>query len=401
MKKFIRLTNLNPKEFDIYSLKDFAPRIIDNGYLKRMKVNITPAKETLRGLYTGSELFIRRISEKRLFPELQTSIEEIDIESDLEIHNYTGACPTLTYEISPVKGCNVGCLYCLVSDGVHDNMPVSYGNYDQLVARVLDDKRDGEHYFYFSAKTEAFQESTLQTGIAHKILMEFIKHYQRYPQSKARLFIASKAGKSQLLYQYKGDSIINLLKELKGKAQFNTSLSIMPDILRSYIEPYSSSLDERLEAVLLCQDNGVMSNSALVQPIFIPYLNEDILHSFFGKLQKANIINFKPEFLTLCMENLAMLGQILGYFDKDMERELYECYISCDNINHKKQRDRLAPSKKLSRDNLSKLIGFGKLYGLSASICYWVRKELEISEEEIPTINSNGFQCLGYQTRLF
>ncbi len=40
-------------------------------------------------------------------------------------------------------------------------------------------------------------------------------------------------------------------------------------------------------------------------------------------------------------------------------------------------------------------------YGVSTSICYWVRSELGISEEMIPIINDNGFQCLGYQRRLF
>ena len=34
--------------------------------------------------------------------------------------------------------------------------------------------------------------------------------------------------------------------------------------------------------------------------------------------------------------------------------------------------------------------------GMSVSICYWVRKQLGISEELIPIINRNGFQCLGY-----
>ena len=40
-------------------------------------------------------------------------------------------------------------------------------------------------------------------------------------------------------------------------------------------------------------------------------------------------------------------------------------------------------------------------YGVSTSICFWVRQQLKISDEMIPLINKNGFQCLGYQTRLF
>ena len=39
--------------------------------------------------------------------------------------------------------------------------------------------------------------------------------------------------------------------------------------------------------------------------------------------------------------------------------------------------------------------------GMSPSICYWVRMQLGISEETIPLVNRNGFQCLGYQRKLF
>ena len=39
--------------------------------------------------------------------------------------------------------------------------------------------------------------------------------------------------------------------------------------------------------------------------------------------------------------------------------------------------------------------------GMSVSICYWVRMQLGISEDLIPLINRNGFQCLGYQAGLF
>ena len=45
--------------------------------------------------------------------------------------------------------------------------------------------------------------------------------------------------------------------------------------------------------------------------------------------------------------------------------------------------------------------GYTGRLGMSTSICYWVRQQLGIGEEEIPLVNSNGFQCLGYQSKLF
>jgi DNA repair photolyase len=175
----------------------------------------------------------------------------------------------------------------------------------------------------------------------------------------------------------------------------------MPPHLRDALEPFAAPIEERLQAVRLCQEHGVMSNSALVQPIVAPYLTDEIMHDFFGKLQAAGIINFKPEFLTACMENLAMIGQLQGYYDRDMERALYEYYISPENSDHKKQRGRTAPNRDLSRQYLERMMAISKQYGLTVSICYWVRGQLKISTKMIPLINSNGFQCLGYQRRLF
>ncbi len=125
------------------------------------------------------------------------------------------------------------------------------------------------------------------------------------------------------------------------------------------------------------------------------------MREFFGVLSGHGIVNYKPEFLTACMENLAMLGQILGYYDKDMERKLYECYIAPDNADHRKQRGRTAPNRADSIAGIRRMAEITDPLGMSVSICYWVRKELGISEDEIPLINRNGFQCLGYQSRLF
>ncbi|HZK34073.1 MAG TPA: hypothetical protein VFD33_02025 [Bacillota bacterium] len=401
MTKRIKLKNLTPKPWGKDFLKGYRVRTVDLDYLKALGLEEKPSDEVLTALQEGSALFKKRLESGKLIPQLELDLREIDINGDLEIHNYTGSCPTLTYEINPVSGCNVGCLYCLVTDGIHEQPMLAYTNYNRFIRGILDNKHTNEHYYYFSPKTEAFQESTLQTGIAHNILRAFIDHYEAYPDSRARLFIASKAGSKHLQYEHKGDSIIGLLAKLRGRAQFNTSVSIMPADLRSILEPYGASIDERLEAVSLCQDRGILSESALVQPILLPYLTEENMHEFFSSLQGADIINYKPEFLTLCMENLAMVGQLLGIHDKAMELELYKNYISPDNADHKKQRDRTAPSRKLSRDGLSRLMEVSSQYGLTTSICYWVRQQLEITEQEIPLVNKNGYQCLGYQTKLF
>ena len=183
--------------------------------------------------------------------------------------------------------------------------------------------------------------------------------------------------------------------------QFNTSVSMMPPALRTLLEPGAAPIEERLKAVQACRSCGIPSDSALVQPIFTPFLTDGNIRSFFEMLHKAGIRNYKPEFLTVCMENLAMLGPLLGRFDRTLERQLYEDYLLPSNADHRKQRGRTAPDRAVSAAHLSRMMRFTDSLGMSVSICYWVRKQLGITEEQIPLINRNGFQCLGYQSRLF
>ena len=392
---------------NVYSLEGFEPAAVDAAYLERLGVNVKPSEETLEGLRRGSELLQERMRTRTLIPRTRYRIVERDpSEIQTEIHNYTGRCPTLTYEINPVLGCGVGCQYCLVTDGVHEQELTAIANYHLYVRRLLEEQNgpgsaNEPHFYYFSPKTEAFQEATLLTGIAHRILREFIGHFQRNPESRARLFIASKAGAKHLECTDGGESILDLFDKLKGKMQFNTSVSMMPDAFRDILEPYAAPLDARMRAVGLCRERGVTANSALVQPILSPYLTDDHIKSFFDTLLSNGIINYKPEFLTACMENIAMLGQYLGHFDKDLERRLYEDYLHPDNAGHRKQRGRTAPSREVSISALRRMMAYTDTLGMSVSICYWVRKELGIGEDLIPLVNRNGFQCLGYQRQLF
>ena len=154
-------------------------------------------------------------------------------------------------------------------------------------------------------------------------------------------------------------------------------------------------------AVRLCRERGIPADSALVQPIFTPYLTEEHIRSFFDALHREGIVNYKPEFLTACMENLAMLGPLLGLTDPRMERQLYEDYLLPSNEDHRKQRARTAPDRRLSLEGIRRMMAYTDTLGMSVSICYWVRRQLDIPESLIPLVNRNGFQCLGYQSKLF
>lgn len=394
-------------ERTVYNIPGFRPETVDARYLQELGVKTQPSPETLEALRQGSLVFEKRFNERLLIPRPRYTLAQIDPAAvQKEVHNYTGHCPTLTWEVNPVKGCGVGCQYCLVSDGVHEQELCTWENYHLYVRRLLEEQNGPEspnkrHYYYFSPKTEAFQEPTLFTGIAHRVLREFIQHFERHPQSQARLFIASKAGARHLQVKDGGETILDLFARLRNRMQFNTSVSIMPDAFRDILEPFAAPLSERMAAVQLCREAGIPANSALVQPIFTPWLSQEHIAAFFDALHANGIINYKPEFLTACVENLAMLGQYLGIFDKDLERQLYEDYLMPSNASHRKQRGRIAPDKGRSVECLQRMMAYTDPLGMSVSICYWVRSQLGISESLIPLVNRNGFQCLGYQSLLF
>lgn len=405
---FIEYTPVYAGETDIYQLPDLTTHPVDAARLRELGVSVEPSAETLAALEQGSRLFARRLQDHTLLPHTRYQLRDIDPEKEEpEIHNYTGRCPTLTYEVNPVKGCGVGCQYCLVTDGVHEQPLIALENYHLFVRRLLAEKNgpgseNAPHYYYFSPKTEAFQEPTLLTGIAHRILREFIGHFRRNPGSRARLFIASKAGKAHLEVRDAGESILDLFEQLHGRMQFNTSVSMMPDAFRDLLEPYAAGIGDRLDAVRACRERGILANSALVQPILTPWLDDEArIRDFFEALRGAGIINYKPEFLTACMENLALLGPLLGRFDEALERRLYEDYLPPSNAQHRKQRGRTAPDRQRSLQCLEKLMRVSDPMGMSISLCYWVRSQLQIPESLIPLVNRNGFQCLGYQRNLF
>lgn len=138
MPKLMDFSNFYSHSTDVYSMEGFKPAIVDQHYLDELGVCVKPSEETLQRLIAGSRIFMKRMEEHNVIPIQHLMLEDIDPENvETEIHNYTGRCPTLTFELNPVKGCNVGCQYCLVTDGVHEQQLIAYENYHLYVRKLL------------------------------------------------------------------------------------------------------------------------------------------------------------------------------------------------------------------------------------------------------------------------
>lgn len=384
------------------TLTAFSPRIVDSEYLAALGLPFRPEPSTLNELRQGSASLLRRFAAGPPRPPAYVERRK-PLDEPLVLRNYTGKCPTSAYEVNPVEhSCQVGCAYCLVNGGEHDARPGTlYVNYHECLRRWLARPATRPVFYYFSPRSEAFQEATLETGLAHKVLLEFIAHFRRNPRSLARVLVVSKAGIAQLRHSHSGTTVLELLEALKGRLQFNPSIGIGPRQVFDLLEPNAASAPDRLLAATTCQGLGVKADSVFAQPILLPCLGDEAMRAYLRLLADHGIINFKPEFLTVSPRNLAQIAQLLGAFDRAAERRLLELYLHPSNGDHVKGRGRLAPDRSACREALARLSACAREFGITTSICVWVRDQLQISDSFIPPINANGYRCPGFQASLF
>jgi DNA repair photolyase len=389
-----------------YDLTGFKPVDFDAAYLIGLGIDYPLTQKVNQELIEGSEWFKGLFNNRQLTPANYYLEVDSDENEELEIHNYTGICPTNVLEVSPSVGsCSVACQYCLVTDGKHVKDIQVFSNYIRKLTNSLERNRDKNLFYYFSPKTEAFSEPHLFNGLAHDILRTFIDHYEKFPESKVRIFIATKAGPKQLNIRHKGDNIFDLLAKIPTKVQVNGSIGIMPQYLRDILEPNAASIIERLEALAHCRDLGVFAESVLCQPLYLPYLTQETITDYMLDLSTYGVKNIKPEFFTAEVKNLVLVAQYINHFDPEKVKEFFYPYLMESNAEHIKQRSRLAPERNVCVEKLSLIREIASQHGIHISICNWVKKELGSSAEWVKSIDKestlNGYRCLGYQTNLF
>ena len=389
-----------------YDLKGFMPLKIDKNLLVELGLDYAISDNVASQLLRGSEWFSSLYTNRNLTPGNHYTKSLTDIDEELEIHNYTNICPTNVLEVSPSSGsCAIACQYCLVTDGNHVKPIVVYTNYAERLKKSLERNRNKPTFYYFSPKTEAFSEPHLFNGLAHDIIRTFVRHFDKYPDSAIRVFIATKVGVKHLQVAHNGDTLFQLMARIASKIQLNGSIGIMPQYLRDVLEPNAATVEERLEALVHCRELGMFAESVLCQPLILPYLTEKNIDGYCTQLANAGVNNIKPEFLTTEIRNLVVLAQYINHFNPDLIREFFQPYLAEDNQNHIKQRSRLAPDRTVCIEKLKMIKDIAERHGITISICNWVKRELGAVEGWVQTVDkasaANGYRCLGYQSRLF
>lgn len=389
-----------------YEIPGFKPLDIDRDVLVRAGIDYPISDEVDRELAEGSRRFRELFLNRRLAPENAYQEASAPAEEELEIHNYTGMCPTNVLEVTPSKGsCACACQYCLVTDGSHIAPILVYTNYIERLKKSLETNSGRSLFYYYSPKTEAFSEPHLWNGLAHQILRTFILHYEKNPDSKCRMFIASKAGLKHLLVRHRGDTVLRLLASLRGKVQYNGSIGIMPEYLRNALEPNVATFEERLEVLQVCQALGIAAESVLAQPLIMVYLTPESIEDYVASLARAGVKNIKPEFLTTEVKNLTLIAQLIHHYDPQLLRDFFYPYLKESNRDHIKQRSRLAPDRAVCVQHLELIRRAAEEHGMTISICSWVKSQLSKEAVWVGKIDAlssaAGYRCLGYQTRMF
>lgn len=389
-----------------YDLEGFLPLDVDAQLLAKQGLPYTLSTEVAAQLRQGSAWFAELYHNKSLMPERSYLNGWTAPDEELEIHNYTNICPANVLEVSPSAGsCAVGCQYCLVTDGNHVQPITVFTNYAERLANSLERNRDRALFYYYSPKTEAFSEPHLENGLAHDILRTFIRHFDKYPESPVRIFIATKVGPKHMAVRHGGDTPLALMGKIAPKIQINGSIGVMPGYLRDVLEPNAASVEERLDLLVQCRELGMVAESVLCQPLILPYQTEENLGQYCSQLAAAGVKNIKPEFLTTEVRNLVVLAQYINHFDPQLIGEFFHPYLDAQNQDHIKQRSRLAPDRRACVEKLDVIRTIAQQHGITISLCNWVKRELSSVAEWVQTIDkasaANGFRCLGYQTRLF
>ncbi len=389
-----------------YDLEGFEPITINAELLKKLGVDYPITDTVNKELIAGSEWYRTLFVNRTLTPPKSYQEVLCDPNEELEIHNYTGICPTNVLEVSPSGGsCVAGCQYCLVTDGKHVKGIDLYTNYAEKLANSIERNKDRAIFYYFSPKTEAFSETHLFNGLAHDIMRAFVAHYKKHPDSKVRIFIASKGGPAHFGVKHNGEDLFDIMAQIPDKIQVNGSVGIMPQYLRDILEPNVASIAERMETLKECRKRGIWAESVLCQPLYLPYLNRETITEYIKTLADAGVKNIKPEFFTAEVRNLVLVAQYINHFDPDKVGEFFYPYLNESNLTHIKQRSRIAPDRKVCAEKLALIREIASAHGITISICNWVKKEVGSAAEWVKSIDkesaANGYRCLGYQTRLF
>jgi len=188
--------------------------------------------------------------------------------------------------------------------------------------------------YYYSPLTEAFSPQLVRLGITQDILAAFSSHVEEEQRRLEGdcpdcLLIVTKGGDTELRTPSPGGRTpLDILTTFRDNVVINTSIAPYPsEEIREALEPGARSIEDRLRFMNLLQESGILARGALVQPIFFPF---EPGAEFFSDLVQSGVRRVKIELATTNFTNLAVVAQVIGWFDPDAQRQIFDQYLQTE-----------------------------------------------------------------------
>ncbi|MHC5110297.1 MAG: radical SAM family protein [Planctomycetota bacterium] len=258
----------------------------------------------------------------------------IDSLAEIVQHANSPTCPSGMLEINPAFGCEFRCAYCGIYalEKEYYGQVIVYDDYPAYLDRWLCDNPAAikKNFFYFSAKTDCFQDALLEGGVTLSILQVLRKHGARY-------FLVTKAG---LPPQEIQEELVTA-RELN---QVIVSATMPTEPMRKGIEPGAAPLADRLALASFCVENEIFATASCC-PI-LPISDFVYLKDVFAKLSAVGITHFYFDFARLSRQAVLNLTQLIPEHRDAFERHYFapEARVSSWHLPHRnKMIDKFQP----------------------------------------------------------
>lgn len=309
--------------------------------------------------------------------------DKIESIRHLKLHKNTTRCP-LIYEIVPVIGCEFQCVYCnaLGQEEGNDFVPVQLDmNYVDFFRKEIEKHKEQGIFplYYYSPKTDCFQNALLESGITKQILEILNKHQSEY-------IIVSKG--------VPNDEVFEELVKSGERCQIIITYGMPTEEYREKLEKGAASNEQRYEFAKKCINNNIQA-CIILEPILpladLSYV-EDIMKCFTGIGIKHFALDF-ARISEICLQNMI---EILPeckeqfekiYHDSDADKQMFRTAKGTTVL-------RSAPSKAYILAQFMEFKKIAKKYGATVSACNSFGFD-EFNEDA----NEIGYQCMGIKVK--
>jgi DNA repair photolyase len=215
----------------------------------------------------------------------------------------------IDYSINPYVGCQHGCSYCYARFLVNiQRRNEQWGefvdvkiNAPQLVAKQLPKLQPG--IIWISSVTDPYQPLESKYRVTLQLLQKLLPY--RFPISiltKSKLIVRD----------------IDVFRQFDD-IEIGMTLISLDDTVRQRFEPFTSSIDERLDALKLLHESQVRTY-AFIGP-FLPHLSEATIEALIIRLEEAGVNRVLIDRLNVRSSSWSSIKRILQKYYPDLIQE--------------------------------------------------------------------------------